>query len=90
MHDELASVSAAGHVSPGTSVALIMSWLDDQNRHVGFASFRLPAGDWLSPVKLELASAAPVGAIWVGFGLRIQNQVNGDWTELADFQLRAK
>ena len=84
------SVVLKGHVSPGTSVSVMVGWLDAKERNVGFKSFRLPDGDWRDPVALEVAGLAPEQAVWVGVGLRIQNQVQGDWVEMMDFRLRGK
>jgi hypothetical protein len=85
-----ASVVLRGHVSPGTSVSVMLGWLDARERNIGFKSFRLPVGDWSEPVTLDLASPTPAGAVWVGVGMRIQNQVQGDWIEAKDFRLSVR
>ncbi len=83
------SIVLTGRVAPGAIVSVMLGWLDQRERNVGFKSFRLPDGDWSSPVTLEIAGLAPANAVWVGVGLRIQNQVGGDWVEVKDFRLRA-
>ncbi len=83
------SVRLKGHVSSGTSVSVMVGWLDTKERNVGFKSFRLPDGDWSDSVTLEVAGLAPAAAVWVGVGLRIQNQILGDWVEMTNFRLRA-
>ena len=79
-----------GRVSPGTIVSLTFAWLDGREHHVGFKSLRLPNGEWPEWVMLQQAGLPPPGAVWVGMGLRVQNQVAGDWIEARDFQLRAR
>jgi hypothetical protein len=83
-----AGVSVGGHVSPGTIVSLTFSWLDGHERHLGFRALRLPDGDWPKWVKLQQMALPPTGAVWVGMGLRIQNQVTSDWIEAREFFLR--
>lgn len=83
-----AGVSVRGHVSPGTIVSLTFAWLDEHERHLGFKAMRLPDGNWPEWVVLQQAGPPPAGAVWVGIGLRVQNQVAGDWIEVKDFYLR--
>ena len=47
----------------------------------------LPDGDWPEWVTLRQAGHPPKGAVWVGLGLRVQNQVEGDWVEAKGFSL---
>jgi hypothetical protein len=75
------AITVRGRVSPGTAVHLVFSWLDAKERHLGFKMVRLPDGDWPEWVTLRQAGVPPAGAAWVGLGLRIQNQVAGDWVE---------
>ena len=79
------AITVRGRVSPGTAVHLVFSWLDAKERHLGFKMVRLPDGDWPEWVTLRQAGVPPAGAAWVGLGLRIQNQVAGDWVEARDF-----
>lgn len=83
----LAAISVRGHVSPGTIVSLTFAWLDAQEHHLGFKAMRLPDGEWPDWVTLRQAGEPPAGAIWVGMGLRVQNQVAGDWIEAREFHL---
>ena len=85
-----ASVSVRGHVSPGTIVILTFGWLDEHEHHVGFKASRLPDGEWPEWVALQQAGTPPVGAVWVGMGLQVQNQVAGDWIEAREFHLQLK
>jgi hypothetical protein len=82
-----AGVVVRGHVSPGTIVSLTFAWLDARERHLGFKALRLPDGDWPKWVTLQQAGLPPTGAKWVGLGIRVQNQVAGDWLEARDFFL---
>lgn len=80
-----AAITVRGRVSPGTAVHLVFSWLDAKERHLGFKMVRLPDGDWPQWVTLRQAGVPPAGATWVGLGLRVQNQVKGDWVEAKGF-----
>jgi hypothetical protein len=82
-----AEITVRGHVSPGTAVHLVFAWLDAQEKHLGARMVRLPDGDWPAWVTLRQAAPPPAGAVWVGLGLRVQNQVAGDWIEAKDFSL---
>jgi hypothetical protein len=84
------AVTLKGRVTPGTSVSVMLAWLDAAEKNIGFRSFRLPEGDWTNPVNLEVVGLTPGTAQWVGVGLRVQHQMEGDWIEVGDFQLRAK
>src|SRR5450759_2509726 len=85
----VAGVSVRGHVSPGTIVSLTFAWLDGHEQHLGFKALRLPDGEWPEWVTLQQAGLAPTGAVWVGMGLRVQNQVAGDWVEAWEFHLES-
>jgi len=82
-----AAMMLRGKVSPGTAVSLVFSWLDANHRHVGFRAVRLPDGEWPEWVTLRQAGEPPAGAAWVGLGLRVQNQVGGDWVEAKGFSV---
>lgn len=84
-----ASIAVRGRVSPGNAVTLILAFLDAAHRHVGFKAVRLPDGEWPEWVHLAQAEASPDGAVWVGIGLRVQNQVHGDWVEAREFSVQA-
>ena len=77
-------------MSPGTIVILTFGWLDEHEHHVGFKASRLPDGEWPEWVALQQAGTPPVGAVWVGMGLQVQNQVAGDWIEAREFHLQLK
>jgi hypothetical protein len=81
------SVALRGSVMPSTAVTLMLGWLDAKEKHVGLKLFRLPEGGWPEWVTLEVAALPPAGAAWVGVGVRVQNQVSGDWIEAKDFSL---
>jgi hypothetical protein len=83
------SVSFRGRVSPGVLVSVAIAWLDAREHLIGTTVFRLPEGDWTESITPELASVPPLGATWVGVGIGVQNQVEGDWIEAKDFRLRA-
>ena len=83
-----ARIAVRGRVSPGTAVSLVFAWLDEKGRHVGFKAMRLPDGEWPEWVALQQAGTPPAGAVWVGMGLRVQNQVRGDWIEAREFSLK--
>jgi hypothetical protein len=83
-----ARFAVCGRVSTGTAVSLVFAWLDEKGRHVGFKGLRLPDGDWPGWVTLQQAGTPPAGAVWVGIGLRVQNQVPGDWIEAREFSLQ--
>lgn len=84
----VARVAVRGRVSPGTAVSLVFAWLDAKGRHVGFKGMRLPDGEWPEWVALQQAGPPPEGAVWVGIGLRVQNQVRDDWVEAREFSLQ--
>lgn len=85
---QVGQIRVRGRVSPGTAVSLILAWLDGNHRHLGFKTVRLPDGEWPEFVPLVQAGMQPTGAAWVGLGLRVQNQVAGDWLEAGGFSLR--
>jgi hypothetical protein len=82
-----AAIAVRGRVSPGNAVSLVFSWLDGLHRHVGFRTVRLPDGEWPEWVTLRQAGEPPAGAEWVGLGLRVQHQLEGDWVEAKDFSV---
>ena len=84
----LGRVSVRGRVSPGTVVMLTLGWLDRAQRVLPTTVIRLPDGDWNDWSVLSLMVPPPVGAVWVGMGIRVQYQVAGDWAELRDFSLQ--
>jgi hypothetical protein len=84
-----ATVFVRGRVSPGTSVALTLAWLDAAQQYVGGCTLeRLPEGEWNGWVRLRQGGVAPAGACWVGIGVRVQHQVPGDWVDVDDFSVK--
>jgi hypothetical protein len=84
----VASVFARARVSPGNAVTLTLGRLDAQQRHVGtVAVTRIPDGEWPDWIRLLQGARAPATAAWAGIGIRVQNQVAGDWVEFDDFSL---
>lgn len=82
-----AEIRVRGKVQPATAVKLVFAWLNGEHRHVGFNVVRLPEGEWPEWVTLKSAALPPADAAWVGLGLRVQNQVAGDWVEATGFSL---
>lgn len=78
-----------GRVSPGNKSALVLSFRDADNKPVGEHRMQaLPAGRTDGWTELALADHAPVDAAWVGLGVSVARQVDGDWSEADDVQLR--
>jgi hypothetical protein len=78
-----------GRVSHGNASALVLGFLDSDNKPVGEHRLRsLPAGrtdDW---IEIALSERAPAEAAWVGFGVSASRQTGGDWLEADDVSLR--
>ncbi|HUG13248.1 MAG TPA: DUF4838 domain-containing protein [Opitutaceae bacterium] len=79
-----------GRISPGNTSALVLSFLDADNRPIGEHQLQsLPVGradDW---TEVVLADRAPEGVAWVGFGVSVARQVGSDFVEADDVQLRS-
>jgi hypothetical protein len=86
--EHLVTLRLRGRVSPSNAVWVILAFLDAGHRHVGFKTVRLPDGEWPRSVELRQTGRAPANAAWVGMGLRVQNQLPGDWIEATAFSLR--
>lgn len=85
----LAAVEARAQVSNSDAVMLTLGWLDAKQRPIGRVTvFRLPDGTWPDWTVLRHGGQAPADAAWVGIGIRVQHQINGDWAELRSFALR--
>ena len=78
-----------GRISSGGVANLMLGWLGEDNAHLGLQVTRLPEGNWPDWVELELAAKPPEGATWAGVGLRVGNQMQGDWLEVRNFSLKA-
>jgi hypothetical protein len=84
-----AGVDVRARVSPGTATHLILSFLDEKGRHLGLGRVdRLPAGGGEQATRLHVIAKAPPGARWVGYGLRVLNQINDDFAEFSGASLR--
>ena len=69
--------------------SLILSFLDEKGRHLGLGRVdRLPAGGGEQATRLHVIAKAPPGARWVGYGLRVLNQINDDFAEFSGASLR--
>jgi hypothetical protein len=84
----VAAVEVRGKISASAVAVLTFGWLDAQHRNLGFTTVRVPEGEWDKPVLLRQGGQAPVGAVWVGVGIRVQHQAPDDWTEISDFSLK--
>jgi len=85
----VARVDVRARSSPGTATFLIVTFLDDQNQHIGLGRVdRLPAGNSEQAAQLALIVRAPPGARFIGFGVRVLNQVEGDFAEFSGASLR--
>ena len=49
---------------------------------------RLPAAAGEQSTRLRVIAKAPPGARWVGYGLRVMNQINDDFAEFSGASLR--
>jgi hypothetical protein len=85
----VAEVDVRARVSPGTATHLIISFLDEKGRHLNMGRVdRLPAGAGEQSTRLRVIAKAPPGARWVGYGLRVMNQINDDFAEFSGASLR--
>jgi hypothetical protein len=85
----VATVNLRARSSPGTAAFLIVTFLDERNQHIGLGRVdRLPAGDSEQTAQLALIVRAPPGARFIGFGVRVLNQVDGDFAEFSGASLR--
>jgi hypothetical protein len=86
-----AQVKVRGKASPGTAYYLILSFLDENNRHTSFGRVdRVAVSDSAQEVELCAIARAPANVRWVGVGLHVRNQINDDFVEFSDASLRMK
>jgi hypothetical protein len=79
-----------GRVSPGNTSALVLSFLDADNKPVGEHRLQaLPLGRTDAWTEIVLADLAPADAAWIGFGVSAARQIGGDWLEADSVQLRS-
>ncbi len=84
-----AQVKVRAKTSPGTATFLIVTFLDDKNRHIGIGRVdRLPASASAQEGELCVIVHAPPKAKFVGYGVRVLNQINDDFVEFSDPSLR--
>lgn len=86
-----AQANVRAKVSPGTATFLLVSFLDEQNRHIGQACVdRVPAASETQELQLCVIARAPANARRIGFALRVLNQINDDFAEFSHVSLRAQ
>jgi hypothetical protein len=85
----VATVKVRARTSPGTATMLVVTFLDEQRQHLGLGRVdRLPAGETEQTAQLALIVRAPPGARFIGFGVRVLNQLEGDFAEFSTASLR--
>lgn len=85
----VARLDAYAKSSPGTSVTLLLSFLDDQQKHIGLGQHdRVVAAESAARHELCLVRRAPPNARWIGMGVIVQNQINDDFAELSGASLK--
>jgi hypothetical protein len=85
-----ATVEVRGRVQPSATASLTLSWLDERQTPLGIKVHRLPEGVWPEWVTLEVAQDLPATARWIGTGVRVQHQLEGDWLEARNFRLEKR
>ena len=84
-----ATVKVRAKTSPGTATFLIVSFLDEQWRHIDMGRVdRLPPAAAVQETTLCVIRRAPPNARFVGYGVRVLNQINDDFVEYNDASLR--
>ncbi len=84
-----AQAKVGAKTRPGTATFLIVSFLDAQHRHLGLVrTDRLPADAAVQETDLCVIARAPAGARFVGFAVRVLNQIEGDFAEFSEASLR--
>jgi hypothetical protein len=80
-----ARVNVRAKTSPGTATFLIVTFLDEYNRHIGIGRVdRLPAdAATVQETELCVMAKAPANARFIGFGVRVLNQINDDFAEFS-------
>jgi len=86
----LGGVVIRGQLSPSSSAYLTLAWLDAEHRHLGLTRMLLPTGQWPDWVELSQGGMPPENAAWVGVGLVLRNQRDGDWVEVKEFKLEVR
>jgi hypothetical protein len=84
-----ARVKVRAKTSPGTATFLIVTFLDEKNRHIGIGCVdRLPPDSAVQETELYVVVAAPANARFIGFGVRVLNQINDDFAEFSEASLK--
>jgi hypothetical protein len=84
-----ATAEVRARVSPGTSVHLLLRFMDERGRFLDPGRVdRVPSGAGEQALRLTLIGRAPAGARWVGMAVRALNQVNDDFAEFTGASLR--
>ena len=84
-----ATAEVRARVSPGTSVHLLLRFMDERGRFLDPGRVdRVPAGSGEQALRLTLIARAPAGARWAGMAVRALNQVNDDFAEFTGASLR--
>lgn len=84
-----AAAEVRARVSPGTSVHLLLRFMDERGRFLDPGRVdRVPAGAGEQALWLTLIGRAPPGTRWAGMAVRALNQVNDDFAEFTGASLR--
>ena len=85
----LATAQLRGTSSPGNDAGLFLTFLTRSGAVTGTHRMQtLPKGETPEWRTLVLADRAPADAAWVGAGVGVSRQVEGDWLEAAQVELR--
>jgi hypothetical protein len=84
-----AQVKVRAKTSPGTATFLIVTFLDEQRRHIGLGRVdRLPPDTVVQEAELCVIVQPPPNARFIGFGVRVLNQINDDFAEFSGASLQ--
>jgi hypothetical protein len=84
-----ATARVRARTSPGTATFLIVSFLDANGRHLGVGHVdRLAPAREVQEATLCVLQRAPATARFVGYAVRVLNQVAGDFAEFSAASLR--
>jgi len=85
------TVKVRAKVSPGNMTFLIVTFLDEKDKYVGVGLIdRLPVGEWTEPVELAVWVRSARNVKLVGLGVRVLNQVDGDYAEFSQLSLKRR
>ncbi len=84
-----ATAKVRARTSPGTATFLILSFLDEKQQHIDLGRVdRLPPAATDQEVTLCVIAQAPPHARFVGFAVRVLNQIDDDFAEFSNASLR--